>query len=73
LGIVPVGRDRQRLSYLWLAAKSSHPFSGRRGDDGSFFFYRQLVLDVSGLCIGNSFCLVADKTGLLKFLQPAKK
>jgi hypothetical protein len=67
VGVVDLGRDRQRLSGLRLAAKSDLASGRWRIDDRGFHFRWQCAADVANLHRGNVRRLLAGKTGVLKF------
>jgi len=66
LGLVHLGRHRQRLLGLWHAAKVLDLISRWSGNDGSFLFYRQRAADVVGLSRHRVCRLVAVAAGILK-------
>ena len=63
MGIVPLGRSRQRLHDLRLAATGDHPVCRQSGDERRLLFER--VVDVAGLHRRHVRRLVAAPAGLL--------
>ena len=66
LGVVHLGRRRQRLHAVWLAAKGHDSISRRTGDDRRVIFNRQRDAHVAGQPRHHAHRLVAVETGILK-------
>ena len=64
VGVVHLGRNRRRLSGLWLAAEVGDSVRRRRGDVGGVFFIG--VANVANLHRDDVRSLVAGEARLLK-------